>query len=391
MNFSDGPDRDGARPHYRFGFVLNTTIGNLTRYVNLRKYASRDVDVDCSWTPVTPVPSPAAARAMRGLPQGLAMRLWVLWQMWPAMRALRRLDVVMLHLFEAEIACVARRCLFRRPALVSSTDEAPVIDPANYPLYPHQKGKPPWRQALRLWLDHWRASRVDAFVPFTAWGGRILENGCGVPRERIFPIHVGLDLEVWQPRDPVARVEGARPRLLFVGADFERKGGPMLLRVFEQRFSDSAELHLVSAQAPAALPRHVHAHRDLQPNEARLVDLYANCDVLVLPTEADLVPWVLLEAMAMGLPVLSTDVGAIADIVAHEVTGLIVPAGDADAMAQAIARLLADADLRRGMGQRGRDRVQRDFDAAINVPRILAVMKSLADRARAADGARPPP
>ena len=109
--------------------------------------------------------------------------------------------------------------------------------------------------------------------------------------------------------------------------------------------------------------------------------------MLVLPTNADLVPWSVLEAMAMQLPVVSTGVGAIPEIVVHDVTGFIVPAGDAEALANAIAGLLSDPDLRRTMGQRGRERIENDFDAAINVPRILAVMKSLADGRRAALGA----
>ena len=378
MNLPVRSDLDAGKPRFRFAFVLNTTIGNLTRFENLRKYAARDSDVLCSWTPVTHILSADAASALRGLPWALAVRLWVLRQMWPALRTLAQQDVVMLHLFEAEIACVARSYLSRRPALVSSTDEAPIVDPETYPVYPNQQSKPLWRRRFRLWLDRWRASRIAAFIPFTAWGGRILAESCKVPGERIFPIHVGLDLEVWQPRHPPLTASDGRLRLLFVGADFDRKGGSLLLRVFEQHFSDVAELHVVSAQAPADLPRHVHAHRDLQPNSDRLIALYVSCDLLVLPTVADLVPWAVLEAMAMQLPVVSTSVGAIPEIVVHDVTGFVVPPGDAQALADAIAHLLSNPDLRRAMGRRGRERIENDFDAAINVPRILAVMKSLA-------------
>jgi len=387
LNLPVRSDVASGEPRYRFGFVLNTTIGNLTRFENLRKYAARDLDVRCSWTPVTHLLSVDAASTLRGLPWALAVRLWVLRQMWPALLTLAQQDVVMLHLFEAEIACVARSYFSRRPALVSSTDEAPIVDPDSYPVYPNQMSKPRWRRSFRLWLDRWRASRIDAFIPFTAWGARLLEASCKVPREQIFPIHVGLDLEVWTPRGPRRMASGELPRLLFVGADFDRKGGNLLLRVFERHFSDSAELHIVSSQAPEDLPGRVHVHRDLQPNDARLIALYASCDLLVLPTDADLVPWSVLEAMAMQLPVVSTGVGAIPEIVVHDVTGVIVPAGDAEALANAIAGLLSDPDLRRAMGQRGRERIESDFDAALNVPRILAVMKSLADGRRAALGA----
>ncbi|MEO9190560.1 MAG: glycosyltransferase family 4 protein [Acetobacteraceae bacterium] len=360
--------------------MLNTTIGNLTRFENLRKYATRDADVVCVWTPVTHFLSPTAAGALRVLPQPMRLRLWVLRQMWPALRDLRHQDVVMLHLFEAEIACVARSYFFRRPALVSSTDEAPIVDPATYPVFPNHKAKARWRQGFRLWLDRWRASRIDAFIPFTSWGGRILNLGCAVPREKIFPIHVGLDLEVWLPNEPEPVARDLLPRLLFVGADFERKGGNLLLQVFEQHFSGSAELHIASSQAPKNVPANVYVYRDLHPNDPGLVALYASCDMLILPTTADLVPWVLLEAMAMQLPVVCTDVGAIPEIVINNVTGFVVPASNHEALIAAITTLLADADLRRTMGRRGRQRVVEDFDAAKNVPRILAIMKSLTFR-----------
>src|SRR6478736_919034 len=116
VNLPVSSDVATREPRYRFGFVLNTTIGNRTRFENLRKYATRDLEVGCSWTPVTHLLSVDASTTLRGLPWALAMRLWVLRQMWPALRTLAHQDVVMLHLFEAEIACVARSYLSRRPA-----------------------------------------------------------------------------------------------------------------------------------------------------------------------------------------------------------------------------------------------------------------------------------
>jgi glycosyltransferase involved in cell wall biosynthesis len=376
------PDTQPAGPpprRYRFAFVLNTTIGNLTRYVNLRKFAERDPEVDGHWVPVHMVASPRAEAFLRLLPRSVALRLRVAIQVFPTWVRLGRFDAVMLHVFEAEVACAVRSYLFRRPALISSTDEAPVVDRTTYPLYPHQQGKSQRREEFRLKLDRWRATRIDSFVPFTAWGGRILEQGCGVPGERIFPIHVGLDLEQWRPPDAPSMREG-RPRLLFVGTDFERKGGPLLLSVFERCFASRAELHIVSANAPLRLPPQTFAYRDLGPNDPRLVDLYATCDVLVLPTTADLVPWTVLEAMAMRLPVVSTTVGAIAELVDDGLTGYLVEPNDDAALAQAMTRLVDDAALRQRMGCAGRARVERDFDAASNVPRILAVMKAVANR-----------
>ena len=125
MNLPVRSDVATGEPRYRFGFVLNTTIGNRTRFENLRKYATRDLEVRCSWTPVTHLLSVDASRTLRGLPRALAVRLWVLRQMWPALLTLAHQDVVMLHLFEAEIACVARSYLSRRPAPSAAPTKRP--------------------------------------------------------------------------------------------------------------------------------------------------------------------------------------------------------------------------------------------------------------------------
>jgi glycosyltransferase involved in cell wall biosynthesis len=84
-------------------------------------------------------------------------------------------------------------------------------------------------------------------------------------------------------------------------------------------------------------------------------------DVFVLPTEQDAFPMVLLEAMQAGLPVVTTAVGAIPEIVAEDETGFVVPAGDASAVAQRLELLLADAELRRRLGECGRARFEERY------------------------------
>jgi glycosyltransferase involved in cell wall biosynthesis len=318
------------------------------------------------------------------------LRVFVLRQAAPAFRELGRLDAVMVHLFEADLLLLLRRTLFASPVHVSSTDEAPIVDRRTYPLYPNEARKPVWRQRLRLALDRWRVRRTDHFVPFSKWAGDILVEGCGAPRQRVEPIHVGMDLELWPRVQRPSRPAGWPTRLLFVGTDFVRKGGDLLLDVFAQRFATVAELHLVTRQAPQALPGNVFAYRDFEPNDARLRELYASCDVLVLPTTADVGPlWVFLEAMASALPIVGTDTGSNSELVSQGETGFIVPVGDAAALGDSIARLMADPPLRERMGRRGREIVEERYNAAINVPRILQVMKRAVDERRGASAAAP--
>lgn len=107
----------------------------------------------------------------------------------------------------------------------------------------------------------------------------------------------------------------------------------------------------------------------------------AALDILVLPsTDTEVLPLVLMEAMAAGNPVVATQVGSVPEIVEGGVNGLLVPPGDADALAAALSRLIAEPDLRGRLAAAGKQRVEQDF----SLPRMVAatehVYKSLCAR-----------
>ena len=110
--------------------MLNTTVGNMTRYQNLRKYAERDPTSEFTWAPVSHYTAPDVPSRLRFLPAPLFRRTRVVEQAWPAMRKLGQLDAVMIHIFEADVMCAMRRCLLSSPLTFSSTDEAPITDRA---------------------------------------------------------------------------------------------------------------------------------------------------------------------------------------------------------------------------------------------------------------------
>jgi glycosyltransferase involved in cell wall biosynthesis len=111
----------------------------------------------------------------------------------------------------------------------------------------------------------------------------------------------------------------------------------------------------------------------------RVLQRYREVDVFVLPAvqssdgRRDITPNALIEAMAMHLPVVSTQSGAIPEIVEDGVSGLLVPPGDAAALAQAITRLLSDGVLREQLGRNARKRVEERFDVAKNIAAYVAL------------------
>jgi rhamnosyl/mannosyltransferase len=114
--------------------------------------------------------------------------------------------------------------------------------------------------------------------------------------------------------------------------------------------------------------------------EEALPGLYASADIFVLPanSRAEAFGKVLLEAMAASLPCVTTELGTgTSFVVQHGRSGLVVAPGQPAALAEAIGRLLVDAELRREFGQCGRERVVREFTTETMTARVEAVYKSV--------------
>ena len=383
-------ERTLDKPVYRFGFVLTTAAGNQTRYLNLRKYADRDASIECVWAPVS---HHIEGNPYGRLPRMLQSRAIVSKQAEPVMRHLSSLDAVMFHAFEPYAATSIRSVLHRSPCIVWSQDNPPIPRPASHPQsqYGKEYERPAWRQRLRYKFDQWCAGRTALFLPFSSWAADVLTKDCGIPSDRVHPLHVGLDLESWPyvPREQAASsADDGNLNILFVGGDFQRKGGALLLDVFASEFSERASLTLVTGSAPDRLPKNTTVHAGVKPNDPLLRRLYAECDLFVLPTFADMSSWAALEAMATGRPVIISGVGGIPELIEDGTTGFLISAGNREMLIDRL-RILIKSPLRRlAMGQAGRKRVEDHFNAQQCVPSIIQLMKSTVDRSRVASSHR---
>lgn len=245
-----------------------------------------------------------------------------------------------------------------------------------------------YRPFLARVLD--RASRILVASPAMRDTAAQLEGF----RHKCDVVPYGIELDDFQATDArtsraAAWREGdARPLLLFVGRLVPYKGVDVLIRAMATL---SARLVIVGdgpeRQVLEALARECGVADRVRfagavPDQD-VVALYHACDVFVLPsvTRAEAFGMVQLEAMACGKPVVSTDLpSGVPWVNQHGVSGLVVPPGDADALARTLAELLGDDALRTALGQGARRRVEQEFTADRMAARTVEIYRSVASQ-----------
>lgn len=205
-------------------------------------------------------------------------------------------------------------------------------------------------------------------------------------RHRLPIVHMGVDSEHFPPAaaERRARAPGAL-RVLFVGRLVTEKGPDVLVEALARLGLPfvgkivgagplAEQLHDLITERGLAGQIHLLGGR----GQDELPELYRWADVFCLPSFREGVPVVLMEAMASELPVVTTAVAGIPELVTDGVSGLFVPPGDPDALAAAVRELALDPDRRETFGRAGRHAVLRSFTAEPNARRLLAAFRTSA-------------
>ena len=222
--------------------------------------------------------------------------------------------------------------------------------------------------------EHFEAQVFDAatiIVAQSEWCAAAIRERYELGPDRLRVIPFGIIPPV--PALPIELDPTAIPEVTFTGHSMERKGGMALLRAFRSRLRGKCVLNLVTRQPVRPEPG-VRVFSDVTPGDPRLIAMLARSAVFALPSEIDKSPYSVLEAMFAGLPVVSTPVGGIPEMVIDNETGLLVPPGDDVAIATAIERLLADDALRTRMGVAAKERAHARFDARKTTADLIGVV-----------------
>lgn len=219
---------------------------------------------------------------------------------------------------------------------------------------------------------------ADLIVARNHWALRSLLDDYGISEQKTILARNSIKCPPVSRADFPPTPEGDLVRLVFVGNDFLRKGGAELVHIHQERFQNRAELHIFSRRA---VPDHSlknviwHGHT---PRDQLMTEHLPRMDVFIMPTFEDMHPWALVEAASLGLPIISTRMAGIPDIVLHDKTGLLCPAGDWDAVAAAMETLVGNSELRLQMGRAAREHIRVGFDPDLQFGGLVERFKQLA-------------
>lgn len=358
---------------HHFAFILDQQVGLRTQALNFERAVTEDSAIAPVWIPVRYETPAGFLSRLPGVPKSIRGTLRGVREIQDGWRKAENMDAALWATWAAKSVPE----LVRAAPAFFVMDMTPTQMEAMGELYGYTKKRAQFLGAQKRRATERIYQTARHFFPWNAWVGASLQSDWNVPAEKITPVSPGVDVELYQP-DPSAKADDGVTRLLFVGGDFARKGGDLLLRWANARQTNRRwEMHIVTRDDVPDTPG-VHVHRNLPNNSPELVRLYQASDVFVLPTRADCYSLVAMEAMACGLPVVISRLGGIPEIVADGQTGYLLDADDFDALAGRLDALVADPALRQKMGKAGHCRAVARFDSRVNVGRILDAMKEAA-------------
>ena len=247
-----------------------------------------------------------------------------------------------------------------------------------------------WRLMIRRWhrflgMQSRVAGRLRHIVTVSRCSAADIATDFGVLPGVLHVVPNGVDTELFKPLPSVPRKRGQI--IATASADAPLKGLPVLLKAFKKLVEMDPTRQLLLIARPKAggdtealirrleLVDHIRFVGDASHEEINR--LYAESTVAVVPSLYEGFGLPAVEAMAAGIPLVSSDGGALAEVVADG--GLVVPAGDSDALAETLECVLNDPNLARALGGQGRQRVERHFCWSVCAQHMVAQYRACID------------
>ena len=279
------------------------------------------------------------------------------------------------HLFLSTNLCALMRFIGSSPLIIS-----------NHGLM--SASAPVWfnKQYLKT-IGKWTLNRADKIICYTHGEKENLEK-LGIDSKKISVIHNGVDITLFSPSTSEKIAD--KKQILWVGRFVTGKGVEYLIEAFTLAHKKIPGTHLVLVGGGPEKPaiedkiRKLHLQSSVTIMEYldndKLPQIYKKSDIFVLPSLMEGVPRTILEAMACGVPVVTTNLPHLVGII--EGAGLVVPPKDPKSLSDAILTILEDASLAEMMGQRGRNRIEQEYSWEDTVGKVLSLYESVIDSRR---------
>jgi glycosyltransferase involved in cell wall biosynthesis len=223
-----------------------------------------------------------------------------------------------------------------------------------------------WHRVYHFPRFRWSIRTADAAHVFCRDVWNVLQLAYGMAPDRAVYIPNGVEPRFFVPREYPDRPEGVR--FLWAGTWLDQRG-IFYLRDAMQRLASRVPRMTLTIAGPGTSPEQIERFfgnelagkilvRPVVPSD-QMPELYLEHDVFIFPSLMEGLPTVIMEAMASGMPVITTETCGMPDVVENEFNGLLVPPADAVALENAILRLYSSADLRRKLGQQAQESMRR--------------------------------
>lgn len=356
---------------YEIAFVMDQQVGLRTQSLNLRDVVEADASIKPTWVPVKYEADGGLLTRLPGVPSGIKGSLRGMREIRDGLGDARRFDAIIWATWAAKGV----------PDLVAAApaflimDMTPVQMEAMGELYGYSRRRARFLGGWKRRSTERIYRQATALFPWNQWVADSLHQDYHVPREKITPLSPGVNQDLYYADNASKRTDGV-VQLLFVGGDFERKGGDLLLRwAREAALPVRWELHVVTRDTVPATPN-VCVHHNLSNNSPELIRLYQQSDLFVLPTRADCYSLVAMEAMATGMPAIISRLGGIGEIVNDGENGFLIEPNDYTALSVSLEQLVLDSALRQRLGAASQQKARTAFDCKTNITRLLEAVKT---------------
>lgn len=229
---------------------------------------------------------------------------------------------------------------------------------------------------------------VDSIITVSEYLKKEIVSRLGIETEKVNVIVNGVDIKNFKPLDPdsarIRRKYGLPEEFaLFVGRLVEQKGVHFLIKSLAGTKLHAVIVgggplfsHLQTLCRRLGVESQVHFVGVIPPDE--LTKFYAEATVFVVPSLAEGLPLVGLEAMASGLPIVGTRVSGVDEIINHGYNGFVIRLGDIEQLRQSLVQLFEDSSLRSTMGAHSRKTAEAQFSWEQVAKQTFELYKSLA-------------